>query len=81
MRLVILGRPVVGSDRPIAEISLDRTQQASAEVVGEREVLIRGKALGEARLTIAAKDGRTNMYRVVVQAESAQSVWGSLNTR
>jgi Flp pilus assembly secretin CpaC len=73
------GATLVTTDRTIGEIALDQNQQASAEIVGEREVLIRGKALGETRLTIASKDGHTNMYRVIVEAESARSGWRSLS--
>ena len=46
-----------------------QNQQATAELVGDREVLIKGKALGEARLIISTKDGHDNTYRVMVQAE------------
>jgi len=69
------GATLIASDRPIAQITTDQTLQASAEVVGDREVLIRGKALGETRLTIASKDGNKSTYRVVVQSDSARSVW------
>jgi len=69
------GATLIASDRPIAQITMDQTLQASAEVVGDREVLIRGKALGEAHLTIASKDGNKSTYRVVVQSDSARSVW------
>jgi hypothetical protein len=75
------GATLIASDRPIAGITVDRPQQATAEIVGDREVLIRGKALGEARLTISTKDGHARMYRVVVQSESARAAWGSLNSR
>jgi hypothetical protein len=75
------GATLISADRSVAEIVIDRPQQASAEVVGDREVLLRGKALGEARLTITSKGGQTSSYRVVVQAESARSAWGALSSR
>ncbi len=46
------GATLIGSDRPIAEIAVEQPGQATAEVVGDHEVLIRGKALGETRLKI-----------------------------
>jgi len=73
------GAILLASDRPIAGIQLDQTQQASAEVVGDREVLIRGKALGEARLIVSSMDGHNSIYRVVVQSDSAKSVWGQIS--
>ena len=75
------GATLVASDRPIAGITIDQTPQATAEVVGDREVLVRGKALGEARLMISSKDGQTRVYRVVVQSETARSVWESSHSR
>jgi hypothetical protein len=75
------GATLLTMDRPIAEIQLDRTHQATAEVVGEREVLVRGKALGETHLRVLLKDGRSNIYRVVVESESARSMWGTLQSR
>jgi hypothetical protein len=75
------GAMLIASDHPIAGVAIDRTQQATAEVVGDREVLIRGKALGEANLTISLKDGKATTYRVVVQSESARSVLGSITAR
>ena len=75
------GAMLIASDRPIAQIALDQVTQATAEVVGDHEVLIRGKALGETHLRIVSKDGRTSTYRVVVQAESAKSPWGPLVSR
>ena len=71
------GATLVASDRPIAHISLDQAAQATAEIVGDHEVLIRGKALGETQLKIASADGHSRTYRVVVQSESAKSPWGS----
>jgi len=65
------GAALLSTDRPIAEIRMAENQQATAELVGDREVLIKGKALGEARLTVASKDGHTSTYRVMVRAESA----------
>ena len=65
------GATLIASDRPIAAVAVARPQQASAEVVGDREVLVRGKALGETTLMISTKDGRNSTYRVVVQSESA----------
>jgi Pilus formation protein N terminal region len=67
------GAALLATDRPIAEVRMEQNQQATAELVGDREVLIKGKALGEARLTISSKDGHTSNYRVTVRAESAQS--------
>jgi len=32
-------------------------------------------------LKIVSKDGHTNFYRVVVQSESAKSLWGSMVSR
>jgi hypothetical protein len=75
------GATLIASDRPIAGITVDRSQQATAEVVGDREVLVRGKALGEATLTISLKDGHSSNYRVIVQSETARSVWGSKDSR
>jgi hypothetical protein len=75
------GATLIASDRPIAQIALDSTAQVSAEVVGDHQVLIRGKALGETQLQIASKDGHTSTYRVIVQSESAKSPWGSLVSR
>jgi hypothetical protein len=75
------GATLFASDRPIAQVALDSTAQATAEVVGDHEVLIRGKALGETQLQIASKDGHTSTYRVVVQSESAKSFWVSLISR
>jgi hypothetical protein len=69
------GATLLESDRPIAQVSMDSNQQATAEIVGDREVLLRGKALGEARLTVALKDGHLNAYRVVVEAESARTAF------
>jgi hypothetical protein len=65
------GATLLASDRPIAAIAMEPNQQVTAEIVGEREVLLRGKALGEANLAIASKDGRKSTYRVIVQSESA----------
>ena len=67
------GATLVRVDRPVADVAMQGNQQAVAEIVGEREVLIRGKELGEARLTVSTRDGKTIQYRVVVQAESARS--------
>jgi hypothetical protein len=65
------GATLVHADRPIAGVTMDENQRAVAEIVGEREVLIRGRALGEAHLTVALQDGRKIAYRVVVLSESA----------
>jgi hypothetical protein len=65
------GATLVHAERPVADVAMDGGHQAIAEIVGEREVLIRGKALGEARMTIALNDGRKVAYRVLVQSESA----------
>jgi Flp pilus assembly secretin CpaC len=67
------GATLVRADRAVADVAVEGTQQAVAEIVGEREVLIRGKELGEARLTVATRDGHRIQYRVVVQADSAKS--------
>jgi len=75
------GATLIASDHPIARVTLDQNAQATAEIVGDHEVLIRGKALGETRLRIVAKDGRTSSYRVVVQSESAKSPWRALISR
>jgi Flp pilus assembly secretin CpaC len=75
------GANLISTDRPIAEIAIEGNQQASAEVVGDHEVLVRGKALGETHLTIATKDGHKLSYRVVVQAESASSPLAGLTSR
>jgi hypothetical protein len=75
------GAVLIASDRPVAGVVMDQTQQATAEVVGDREVLVRGKALGEAHLTISSKDGHTSLYRVVVQSESARSGFRSVDSR
>jgi hypothetical protein len=75
------GALLIASDRPIEEVTVDRNLQVTAEVVGDREVLVRGKALGEARLLIASKDGHRTPYRVIVESESARSIWGPLNSR
>jgi hypothetical protein len=64
---------LIACERPIAEIALDQTAPATAEVVGEREVLVRGKALGETNLKIISRDGRSSLYRLVVHSESAQT--------
>lgn len=72
------GAALIASDRPIAQVTLNRNNQATAEVVGDYEVLIRGKALGETQLQIVSKDGHTSLYHVVVQSESASSLWGSM---
>ena len=70
------GATLIASDRPISEVALDRPANASAEVVGDYEVLVRGKALGETQLRIVSKDGRVTIYRVIVKSESAKSHWG-----
>src|SRR5436305_1179147 len=57
------GATLVRADRAVADVAIDGNQ-AAAEIVGDREVLIRGKELGEARLTISTKDGHTILYRV-----------------
>jgi hypothetical protein len=69
------GAVLIASDRPISQIALEQTSQATAEVVGDHEVLIRGKALGETLLKIDSKDGHSTIYRVVVHSESARSLW------
>jgi hypothetical protein len=74
------GATLLQSDRPIAQVSMDSNPQATAEIVGDRDVLLRGKILGEARLTVALKDGHLNMYRVVVEADSASTSF-TLNPR
>lgn len=68
------GATLVSLDAPIAEIKIDGSQ-ATAEVVGDREVLIKGKALGESRIFVLSKDGKTDSFRVVVRSESARSSW------
>lgn len=75
------GAALISSDRPIAQIALNQTSGATAEVVGDHEVLIRGVALGETRLQIASKDGHTSTYRIIVQSESAKALWGALVSR
>ena len=75
------GAMLVAVDRPIAGVKIDQTQHASAEVVGDHEVLVRGKSMGDAQLIIAAKDGYSRTYRVTVQSESAQSLFQSLISR
>jgi len=75
------GATVIASDRPIAEIAMDQTPQATAELVGDRDVLVRGKALGEAHLMISLKDGKKRVYRVVVESESARSEWRQPQSR
>ena len=72
------GATLITADRPIAGVAIDHAEFASAELVAEREVLVRGKALGEASMTVSMQDGHTNRYRVVVQSETARSFWGSL---
>lgn len=67
------GAVLVQADRPVAEAIVARPQQAVAEIVGDREVLLRGRDLGETQLTVALKDGRRVVYRVVVQAGSANT--------
>ncbi len=67
------GATLVRADRAVAEVAIQGNQQAMAEIVGEREVLIRGKELGETILTVSTKDGHQIQYRVVVQSESARS--------
>jgi Flp pilus assembly secretin CpaC len=67
------GATLVRADAAVAAVALDDKQQATAEIVGEREVLIRGKELGETRLTVSTRDGQIIRYRLVVQAESARS--------
>lgn len=49
--------------------------------MSNHELLIRGKELGETQLKIDSTDGYSSTYRVVVQAESAKSFWGSLVSR
>lgn len=71
------GATLIESQHPIATVAVDQAPQASAEVVGDHEVLIRGKALGEANLMISTRDGRNNIYRIVIQGESARSGWRS----
>jgi Flp pilus assembly secretin CpaC len=75
------GATLIASDRPIAQIAVNSGAQATAEVVGDHEVLIRGKALGETQLQIDSKDGHSATYRVVVQSESAKSLWRSIVSR
>jgi hypothetical protein len=75
------GAMLIASDRPISQIAVDQSAQATAEVVGDHEVLIRGKALGETQLRVVSKDGATRTYQVVVQSESAKSPWGSSISR
>jgi Flp pilus assembly secretin CpaC len=72
------GAALVSSQTPIAQVSVEQNAQATAEVVGDHEVLIRGKALGETQLRIVSRDGRATAYRIVVQSESAQAPAGSL---
>src|SRR3569833_1414340 len=73
------GAALLASDRPIAGIQMDRVQQATAEQVGDREVLIRGLATGESRLVVASKVGHTSTYRVVVQPDVNSNAWGPIN--
>jgi Flp pilus assembly secretin CpaC len=75
------GAVLVSSQTPIAQISLDQNAQATAELVGDHEVLIRGKALGETQLHVVSRDGRASTYRVVVQSESAQTPLSPLTAR
>lgn len=75
------GATLVRADRAVAAVALDGDQMASAEIVGVREVLIRGKELGETRLSVSTKDGHVIQYRVVVQAESARSPLSSFPVR
>lgn len=75
------GATLIAADQPIAAVALDPAQQATAEVVGDREVLIRGRAMGETTLVISMKNGRSNKYRILVQAESAQTVFRSSMVR
>jgi hypothetical protein len=75
------GATLIAADRPISGVTVDRNEQVSAEVVGEREVLIRGKAIGQAHLTIATQDGRTSTYQLVVQSETARSGWKASTSR
>ena len=73
------GAVLIASEKPIARITLDGGPEASAEVVGEHEVLIRGRQLGEAELRIITNDGRASDYRVVVQAGPVRPGWGLLS--
>ena len=75
------GATLVSSPAPIAGAEVAGNTLATAEVVGDHEVLIRGKALGETNLRVLSRDGNARMYRVVVQAESAQSPVNSLPAR
>jgi hypothetical protein len=75
------GATLISSDRPIAQVVLDHAGQATAEVVGDHEVLIRGKVLGETQLKIDAKDGHSRTYRIVVESESAAFSSGPVVSR
>lgn len=75
------GATLIAADRPISGVTVDHNEQVSAEIVGEREVLIRGKALGQAHLTIATQDGRTSTYQLVVQSKTARSGWNASTCR
>ena len=75
------GATLIASDGPIAGIAVEPAGQVSAEVVGEREVLVRGKAVGAARVVISSKDGQVRTFNVFVRRDRSQSVLGLISSR
>lgn len=75
------GATIIAADRPISSVKVDNNDQIAAEVVGDREVLVRGKALGEAHVIVATQDGRSATYRLMVQAETARTSWSTSTSR
>ena len=71
----------VASDRPIAQVTLDQAGPATAELVGDYEVLIRGRVLGETHLKVITRDGHASLNHVTVRSEAARTLRGSLASR
>jgi len=67
------GATLIASERDIAQVAVSGNDSATAEIVGNHEVLVRGKSRGETRIAILAKDGRTLVYRVNVQPDRTHS--------
>lgn len=75
------GAALVSSQTPVARVMVEQDGQATAEVVGEREVLVRGKAAGQTTLRVVSRDGHATTYRVVVESDAAESTLGPLSSR
>jgi hypothetical protein len=63
---------LIASDRAIAQVAVNQTRNATAEVVGNHEVLVRGKLRGDTELAVTSTDGQTRIYRVSVRPAEAR---------